>query len=407
VNTMNFNMLLKGGIASFTLLLSSQSIMASGGEPATNDPVNDNGSNQGGWPADLVVDLKQAGRAITNQWIKDHAPEDVNWAWGEGVLTYGIARTADWTKDDEYRQWLKDYLVHHNQQDPSIEWSDHVSPAISGLYYAHHLDPQNTLYPINEKVVNYVMNAPRTEAQKLLRHFGTRWNQFPYNLLWYPDAWVDTLFHVTPTLTLYTQITGDNQYINEAAYQVETMVKNLQDPVTGLLAHAYDDFDKDEQTPAWHQDEFWARGNGWALVSMMELLETLSPQHTAYNTVKVQAIQLAQVLAANQGADGRYHTLVTKSGTYYETAATALIVYGFAKGIELGILDDGYRDTVIRGARGLLDKTLKWPSDTHATVHYTSIGTNPDPGFYRLVPRDKQVDYGVGAWLMMAAVIVD
>lgn len=404
---MNIKKHFLGGIASTFIALLSSTAVAGGGEPAVEEPVVDNGSNSGGWPASLVIDLKSAGRAITNKWISDHNPSDVNWAWGEGVLSYGIARTAHWTGDAEYKAWLKGYLEYHDSEDPSIEWSDHVSPAIGGLYYSKYLDNNNYIYPLTEKVVNYVMTAPRTEAQNLLRHFGHRWNKFPYNALWYPDAWVDTLFHVTPTLALYTQLTGDQSYLNEAAYQVETMVKNLQDPVTGLLAHAYDDYDKNEQTPAWHKNEFWARGNAWALVSMMELLADLDQNHDSYNIVKGQAQQLAQVLAANQGDDGRYHTLVTKTGTYYETAATALIAYGFARGVELGVLDNSYRQNVIDAAKGLLNETLQWPSASQATVHYTSIGTNPDPGFYRFVPRDNQVDYGVGAWLMMAAVIVD
>jgi len=403
VNARNF-----WDISSALLLLSASAAMASGGSPTTGpEPVVDNGSNNGGWPADLVVDLKAAGRAVTNQWIADYNPADVAWAWGEGVLTYGIVRTADWSGDDEYKTWIKDYLQHHDDEDPSIEWSDHVSPAISGLYYSKYLDNNEYIYPLTEKVVNYVMTAPRTEAQSLLRHFGTRWNQLPYSALWYPDAWVDTLFHIVPTLKYYTQLTGDTSYLDEAAYQTETMVKNLQDPVTGLLAHAYDDFDKNEQTPAWNQNEFWARGNGWALVSMMELLEDLDTNHNSFDTIKGQAQQLAQALAANQGEDGRYHTLLTKPGTYYETAATALIVYAFAKGVELRILDESYRQNVIVGAQGLLNKTLQWPATAKATVHYTSIGTNPDPGFYRFVPRDSQINYGVGAWLMMAAVIVD
>ncbi len=207
---------------------------------------------------------------------------------------------------------------------------------------------------------------------------------------------------------MYSQITGNDVYINEAASQIKLFIQNLQDPSTSLFAHAYYDHPVDEVVPAFSNFEFWARGNGWMLAALVELLAELPQTHPDYMFLKNTAINFEQALRNNQGSDGRFHTLLTKSNSYYETAGTALILYGMAYGYEIGLFGSETRTTVLEGARGLLDNTLDWHHEnTQANVTHTSIGTNPTPGLYRFVPRRSQVVYGVGAWLMFASILAD
>lgn len=156
-------------------------------------------------------------------------------------------------------------------------------------------------------------------------------------MLGYPEAWVDSLFHITPNLVLYSQITGDNQYLAEANNKVSIFSENLQDPDTGLFAHAvFDKVDKNYEVPRWDDNKFWARG--------------------------------------------------------------------YSK----GLFGEATRAAVIKGAYGLLDKTLRWNwQKTKAKVTGTSIGTNPDPLIYNVIPKKTNVNYGVGAWLILAAEIMD
>ena len=360
------------------------------------------------WPDNLMNDMENAAIAIADNWTDDRDPTKQDWSWGEGVLAYGLIKTADWSGRSDFFNWVDDYLIHHQNEDPDIIWSDHCSPAISAFYISANMNPEKEVYPIAEKVVDYIMTAPRTESQNLLIHLGERADVFPYNVPGYPDAWVDSLFHITATLAQYSTLTGNNAYIEEAVYQVNHFIINLQDPDTGLVAHAYFDYPENRAVPAFSNDEFWARGNGWALVSLVELLSFMDENHPSRAALLNMTVRLEEALRNNQGSDGRYHTLVTKSSTYYETAGTALILYAMAKGYELGIFPDSTRNAVIEGAESLLGNTIKWNwRKTQAVVKYTSIGTNPTPGLYRFVPRQSQVSYGNGAWLMLASEIVD
>lgn len=366
-------------------------------------------ANASDWPASLTTEMDEAATAITHNWIDGRDPAAEEWAWGEGVLAYGLVKSAYAQNNTAAQAWLNEYIEHHDEEGKVIEWSDHLSPAASSLYISLNVDPDQEVKSISEDVVDYIMSAPRSKYSDMLIHLGYRANQFPYNVPGYPEAWVDSLFHVTPALIMYSQLTGDDGYMQEAIHQVETMVSGLQDPDTGLVAHAkFDNDNKDHEVPRWSNNEFWARGNGWALVSLVELLLGMPQDHPSYTGLLDRAQRLEEALREEQGRDGRFHTLVTKSSSYYETAATGLILYAMAKGYEAGIFGEETRATVIDGAEGLLNKTLRWSSsNTKATVRYTSIGTNPDPGLYRWIARSSNVNYGVGAWLMLAAEIID
>jgi rhamnogalacturonyl hydrolase YesR len=366
-------------------------------------------ANASDWPDSLVADMDEAAAAITNKWIDGRDPTGEAWAWGEGVLAYGLVKSAHAQNDTVALAWLGEYIDYHDEQGKEMEWSDDLSPAASSLYLSLNLDSNNEVKTIAEDVVNYIMTAPRSPNDNMLIHFGYKADEAIYSALGYPEAWVDSLFHITPTLLMYSELTGDDSYLEEAIVQVEAIVGGLQDPDTGLVAHAkFDNDSKDYQVPSWSSNEFWARGNGWALVSLVELVTEMPQDHQSYAGLLDRAQRLEKKLREEQGKDGRYHTLVTKSSSYYETAATGLILYAMAKGYEAGIFPDETQDAVIKGAEGLLDKTLTWTnSDTKAKVRYTSIGTNPDPGLYRFIARTPNKNYGVGAWLMLASEIID
>ncbi|MCP4159868.1 MAG: hypothetical protein GY760_07335 [Deltaproteobacteria bacterium] len=359
------------------------------------------------WPYDLTMEMQNAAIAIAENWVDDRNPEKQDWAWGEGVLAYGLIRTYDWSGNNQYYDFVHDYITYHSNENKDIEWSDHTSPAIAGLYIKKNIHPGQN-YSLCDDVIDYIMDAPRTINQGLLLHLGYRADNWAYKMLDLPDAWIDSLFHITPSLVLKSNLTGDNQYINEAANQIKLFIQNLQDTNSKLFAHAYNDYPDNEVIPDFSNNEFWARGNGWMICALVELLAELPQSHPDYPYLLSKAVEVEEALRNNQGDDGRFHTLLTKSNSYYETAGTALILYAMAYGYELGIFGSETYNSVLDGAQGLLDNTLDWHhNDTQADVTKTSIGTNPTPGLYRFVPKQSQVSYGVGAWLMFASIIAD
>jgi unsaturated rhamnogalacturonyl hydrolase len=348
--------------------------------------------------------LQRQAHAVAETWLRDHPAEKLAWSWGEGVLAYGLWQLAQQSRDDALRSYLTRYL-HARQADAvRIAWSDDTTPGLTAAELV--LAGDSSLRPLLDRVVHYVMTAPRTEAQGLIRHLGRHVPPWLTPRSWFPDAWVDSLFHFTITLCRYSQIQADPRYREEAVTQLQRFLRNLQDPASGLVTHAYNDKPRDEQVPAFDKRAFWARGNGWALVSAVELWRASPADDPQRAAIAASARRLASALLRLQAADGLFHTVLMDPSTYEETAGSGLIVYAFALGARSGLFDARYRTAAAQGMLGLISKLE--PNGDRLEVSGTSTGTNPSTSArrYAQISRKNQLSYGVGAWLLAATALL-
>ena len=78
--------------------------------------------------------------------------------------------------------------------------------------------------------------------------------------------WADDLYMSVPFLVRYSQFTGDQKYLDDAANQFFGFKKRLFMPEEKIMSHVYDfKYDSKTNVP-------WGRGNGWVVFSMTELL---------------------------------------------------------------------------------------------------------------------------------------
>jgi unsaturated rhamnogalacturonyl hydrolase len=336
--------------------------------------------------------------------MRAHPPEELAWSWGEGVLAYGLMRLHQATGQPSLRDYVARYVRVSQARDVRIAWSDDTTPGLSAAELV--LAGDASARPILDRVVDYVMTAPRSEAQGMILHLGRRVPRWLAPRGLFPDVWVDSLFHVTITLCRYSRIRADPRYRDEAAQQLSRFLTNLQDPASGLVTHAYNDRPRDRQVPPFEQAAFWARGNGWALVSLVEVLAELPPDHPLRAELVERVRRLAAALRKlAEPSDGLFHTLLLDRDSYRETAGSALIVYGLARGVRAGLLGEADSLLARRGMRGLIGVLESHPSGVEVTD--TSLGTNPNARRYKTIRRKNQVSYGVGAWLLAASELLE
>ena len=81
---------------------------------------------------------------------------------------------------------------------------------------------------------------------------------------------------------------------------------------------------RDEPQPPFEDQLFWARGNGWILAALVELVPAL-PRHDRDRwKLRQEAKRLERVLYKLQHRDGLWHTLLLDDESYLETAASEL-----------------------------------------------------------------------------------
>ena len=103
-----------------------------------------------------------------------------------------------------------------------------------------------------------------------------------------------------------------------------------------------------------------------------------------------------------QSPDGLWTTLLGDPATYREASGSALVAYALAKGTRLGILAADARDAAWRTFDALA-RSLR-PRPDGLSLPGISGPTIPGPRLaYALVPRLADIDYGVGAFCLLAA----
>ncbi|HLF24922.1 MAG TPA: glycoside hydrolase family 88 protein [Anaerolineae bacterium] len=232
-----------------------------------------------------------------------------------------------------------------------------------------------------QKVAGYMLNIAQRTADGALAHE-------PHTV------WDDTLLGAIPFLVKMNEVSGDPVYLEEAITQTIKHANHLQDPLSGLYRHAWDE----RQSGVWGSVH-WGRGNGWVLLADVDLLANISVTHPLRSTVLSIMQKQASGLVGLQDANGLWHTVVTRPSSYLETSGSALIGYAFKRGAQAGWLDMNlYSGAARAAALGVWRKTL---ADGAVTDVSAPTGPMLNESDYDAVPHSVIQLYGQGVALLL------
>jgi len=215
-----------------------------------------------------------------------------------------------------------------------------------------------------------------------------------------PDTlWLDDMFMGVPTMAYLGKTTGDRKYYDDAVNQVLQFSKRMFNPRLGIYMHGYVEGMRD------HPEFHWARANGWAVMSMVEVLEVLPKEHKGYKPVLEQLRAHIKGLAAYQTKEGFWHQLIDRNDTYQETSATAIYTYAIARAV-----NRGYVDAQMYGPMANLAWNAVASKVTSAgQIEGICVGTGMafDPAFYAFRPTSVKAAHGYGPTLLAGAEIIE
>jgi rhamnogalacturonyl hydrolase YesR len=214
-----------------------------------------------------------------------------------------------------------------------------------------------------------------------------------------PDTiWLDDLFMSVPALAQMGKLTGEKKYYDEACKQVLGFARRMFNREKGVFMHGW------VESMTEHPEFHWARANGWAFMTEVELLEVLPENHP----MRPQILELlkahAKGLASYQSGSGFWHQLLDREDSYLETSATAIYTYAYARAINRGWID----------ARAFAPLTLlAWNAvstkiNAKGQVEGTCVGTGMafDPTFYYFRPVSPYAAHGYGPTLLAGAEVI-
>src|SRR5205814_1632975 len=145
--------------------------------------------------------------------------------------------------------------------------------------------------------------------------------------------WLDDLFMGVPAIAQMGKLTGERSYFNEACKQVLSFAKRMFNKDKGVFMHGW------VEGMTTHPEFRWARANGWAFMTEVELLEVLPENHPMRPQILDLLRAHAKGLALYQSGSGFWHQLLDREDSYLETSATAIYTYAFARAINRGWID--------------------------------------------------------------------
>ena len=154
-----------------------------------------------------------------------------------------------------------------------------------------------------------------------------------------------------------------------------------------------------------HPQFHWARANGWAVMTMVELLEVLPANHEGRTKVLELLRKHIRGLANYQSAKGFWHQLIDHNDSYLETSATAIYTYSIARAINRGYIDAKVYGPMVCLAWNAVASKVNEKGQVEGTCVGTGMGF--DPAFYCYRPVNVYAAHGYGPVLLAGAEMIE
>lgn len=331
----------------------------------------------------------------------------LSYEWG--VVYSAMLKAGQITGDKKYTDYTKKRLQFIADIYPAFQKNYQNSPkaanALRSLLDPHALDDGGA---ISAAMIKTLAEGGDQKLRPIVDHFlqyisakevrlkdGTLARNRPL-----PNSlWLDDLFMGVPALAQMGKLTGDPKYFDDAVAQVKQFSDRMFNKEKGVFMHGW--VQDMEPHPQFH----WGRANGWAILTMVELLDVLPQEHPGRKMILELLAAHAQGLARYQSGDGFWHQLLDRNDSYKETSATAIYTYCIAHAINKGWLNaQAYAPMAVLGWHAVTTKV-----NAGGQVEGVCVGTGMgfDPAFYYYRPINVYAAHGYGPVLLAGAEIIE
>ncbi len=208
----------------------------------------------------------------------------------------------------------------------------------------------------------------------------------------YNAIWLDDMFMALPSMAVRSQYKEHPEQLDETARIASGFFKRMWMPEKKIFRHGY-------LEDATHQPSMaWGRANGWAILTLCQLLDYLPENHPKRAEILDIYRQHAEGLAELQGIDGFWHQLLDRPETYEETSATAIFAYALAHGVNEGWLEATTYGPVAQLAWEAVSTKINPKGEVEGVCVGTGMGFDPAYYAYRPVSVKAAHGYGPAIW---------
>lgn len=303
-----------------------------------------------------------------------HHPAD----WTNAALYVGMVKWAEMANDDSYFGWL-------NKIGEQQNWKLHKR-----MYHADdHAVGQMYLALYEKYKKQEMLDGTSARFDAIIAKPATstfQWSSPDVLDRW---SWCDALFMAPPVWARLSRITGEKKYSDFMMKEYKASYDFLYDKKENLFyrdERFLDSLDGGKKI-------FWSRGNGWVFAGLALLMEEYQSDSPEYKYFLSIYKKMAKNLLKLQTPQGHWamNLLMQEKYPTPETSGTGFFTYGFAWGINHGILSaKKYKPAVEKGWNAMVSHIT--PDGMLGYVQ--PIGAAPGDAW-----PDKTEVYGAGAFL--------
>ena len=240
---------------------------------------------------------------------------DLVWEWPCGVAYYGICEAYETLNNTKYAdmliKWTDEYI------DMGLPaWNVNTCAMGHSMITLYKYTKDNKYLDIINGMLEYLKNDAKRFGKNVLQHTVSSADDFP------EQAWADTLFMAAFFMLRAGSEFDDEALIKDALNQYYWHIKYLQDEVTSLWYHGYNNIEKNHMSGF-----YWGRANGWAAYTMSQIKKNLDKWYLYPECMEAECSLRDQLAAVKclQSPDGLYRTLLDDETTYEEVSASCAI----------------------------------------------------------------------------------
>ncbi len=325
-----------------------------------------------------------------------------------GVTYAGMLLAAEQTSNPKYAAYVTERLNFLARATSAFESFEKNNPGVTYQMYKtvhpHALDDCGALCAAmikaavagkaegQEAMINNYIDYISTKEFRLADGTLARNRPQPNSI------WLDDLFMSVPALAQMGAYSGDARYFDDAVKQVLQFAGRMFNDDKGLFMHGW--IQEMDEHPQFH----WARANGWAVMTMVELLEVLPENYAGREEVLALLRKHIRGLANYQDGTGFWHQLIDRNDTYLETSATAIYTYAIARSINRGYIDAKVYGPMVCLAWNAVATKVTDKGQVEGTCVGTGMGF--DPAFYYYRQTNPYAAHGYGPVLLAGAEMI-
>lgn len=359
-----------------------------------------------------VIENSKTGQEVSSKHIDQDSrlrPGDFRLTSYEWGVTYSaMLAAADATSDEAYRQYAIRRMSLLAQAAPNFaalhQKGITIDPLMRKVVDPHALDDAGA---ICSAMIKAMLKDGKLAYRDCIDRYSDYISHQEYRLADGTFArlrphkntvWLDDMFMGIPTLAYMGKLTGEQHYYDEAASQIMHFRDRMFVAEKGLFRHGW----VEAMVP--HPSFHWGRANGWAMLTMCEVLDALPVNHPQRSEILELLRSHIAGIARLQQHDGFWHQLLDRNDTYLETSCTAIFTYCIAHAI-----NEGWIDALAYGPVA----QLGWHAVEHSInakgqVENVCVGTGMgfDPAFYAYRPVHVMAAHGYGPAIWAGAEII-